>query len=229
MARTKSCVRRRRPQIAKKTIRRKLIGSTNYPSDGVYTPNLRIHLNPARRIQHEYRLHRRRRQPRIRNQSIRKSQQCISQTLQRRQCKKRTAHTQKCWIHLAKYDNLRIKPSNIPNAGKGLFAWKKSIPRDKKISPYTGRLMSQRAIDAKYGDGLAEYAICDRGNCIDANYTTDAAARFANDARGTAYRKNADLRGSGRRYNFYLKSTKRIKPHQEIFTSYGADYWNKKY
>ena len=30
----------------------------------------------------------------------------------------------KCWIHLAKQDNLRIKPSGIINGDKGLYSWK---------------------------------------------------------------------------------------------------------
>jgi hypothetical protein len=89
--------------------------------------------NP-RRKQFVIKLLRQMRAPRRRRktakQSIRKSQQCLSNTQKDQQCRKRTAHTQKCWIHLAKQNNLRIKPSNIPNAGKGLFAWKKPIPRD---------------------------------------------------------------------------------------------------
>ena len=65
-----------------------------------------------------------RRKKRIPSQSIRKSKQCIAETLYQRRCRKRTAHTHKCWIHLAKQDNLRIKPSGIINGGKGLYSWK---------------------------------------------------------------------------------------------------------
>ena len=61
-------------------------------------------------------------------QSIRKSKQCISNTIHNKRCRKRTAHTEKCWVYLAKYDNLRIKPSNVIGAGKGLFAWKQTMP-----------------------------------------------------------------------------------------------------
>ena len=45
---------------------------------------------------------------------------------------KRTAHTPKCWIHLANEDNLRVKPSNIPNAGKaeGCLVGKKQLNAD---------------------------------------------------------------------------------------------------
>lgn len=86
----------------------------------------------------------------VKQQSIRKSQQCVSNTLKEQRCRKRTAHTPKCWIHLAKQNNLRIKPSNIPSAGKGLFAWKKSIPRNTLISKYTGRKISKKELDRKY-------------------------------------------------------------------------------
>ena len=76
--------------------------------------------NP-RRKQFLFKLLKQMRTPRRRRktpkQSIRKSQQCVSNTLKEQRCRKRTAHTQKCWIHLAKQNNLRIKPSNIPNAG----------------------------------------------------------------------------------------------------------------
>ena len=62
------------------------------------------------------------------SQSIRDVLQCKSNTVKKR-CRKRTAHTSKCWIHLAKENNLRIKKSNIPNSGKGLFSWKNPFKR----------------------------------------------------------------------------------------------------
>jgi hypothetical protein len=164
--------------------------------------------------------------PRLRKtvkQSIRKSQQCVSNTLKEQRCRKRTAHTPKCWIHLAKQNNLCIKPSNILNAGKGLFAWKKPIPRNTLISKYTGRKISKKDLDRKYGKGRADYAICNqRGRCVDATYTTDSAARFVNDSQGTSFRNNSRIKGN---QIFGLKATKTIPPNNEIFTSYGREYW----
>ena len=159
------------------------------------------------------------------SQSIRKVQQCVSNTLKTQRCKKRTAHTNKCWIHLASQDNLRIKPSNITNAGKGLFAWKEGFKKGVKISKYTGRRLNKYQMDLKYGDKTAEYAICNGNKCVDATYTTDAAARFANDARKTNFRNNALLMGKN---NFGLKAKTNIQPHQEVLTSYGKQYWVKK-
>lgn len=129
---------------------------------------------------------------------------------------------------MGKEDNLRIKTSNIPNAGKVLFAFKKSFPPYKVLSKYTSRRRSEREINRKYGPGKVEYAICNCGNCIDTNYTTDDAARFANDPRGSRFIGNADLTGNGRLWCFNLKSKKRIKPGQEILTNYGVDYWKRK-
>jgi hypothetical protein len=73
----------------------------------------------------------------------------------------------------------------------------------------------------KYGNMRADYTVCNKqGKCIDANRTTDAAARFVNDSHGTSFQNNAKLKGN---QMFRLKATKKIPPHREIFTSYGVD------
>ena len=159
-------------------------------------------------------------------QSIRKVKQCTGFTVKNVRCRKRTSMTNLCWIHLGKNLNLRIKTSNIPNAGKGLFAYKKPIRKNSKIANYTGRKLTGSQVINKYGDGLAKYAICDKGKCVDSNETTDDAARYANDARSSRFKNNSFL--TGKNYNFFLKSGKNIKPHQEIFTDYGKEYWKKK-
>lgn len=101
----------------------------------------------------------------------------LKQYVNRLKIRKRTAYTKKCWIHLAKQDNLHIKPSNVAGAGKGLFTWKRAIQRGDVISKYTGRKHTKNQLDKKYGDGRANYAVCNSwGNCIDASHTTDAAA-----------------------------------------------------
>jgi hypothetical protein len=164
-------------------------------------------------------------QPRAAPQSKRKAQRCISNTLRDVQCRKRTAHTPKCWIHLARQDNLRVKPSKIIGAGKGLYTYKKPILRGKNISKYTGRRHTREEIDRRYGESVAQYTVCNsRGQCLDANHTTDGAARFANDSHGSIFQNNSKLKGGDRRL-FRLKATRRIPPNSEIFTSYGPQYW----
>jgi hypothetical protein len=100
----------------------------------------------------------------------------------------------------------------------------KKIPRGTTIGKYTGRQLTKKQLDQRYGNETAKYALCNhRGNCIDSNYTTDGAPRFSNDARKTPFQNNAKLRGS--RTIFRLKASKTIPPNQEIFTSYGKKYW----
>ena len=61
------------------------------------------------------------------------------------------------------------------------------------------RKRTKQQIDRKYGTGVAKYALCNaRGCCVDANHTTDAAARFANDARNTPFENNSIIRGNRR-------------------------------
>jgi hypothetical protein len=164
-------------------------------------------------------------QPRVATQSKRKAQRCVSNTLRDVQCRKRTAHTPKCWIHLARQDNLRVKPSQIIGAGKGLYTYKKPILQGRNISKYTGRRRTREEINRRYGASTAQYTVCNsRGQCLDANHTTDGAARFANDSHGSIFQNNSRLKGGDRRV-FRLKATRRIAPNSEIFTSYGPQYW----
>jgi hypothetical protein len=95
---------------------------------------------------------------------------------------------------------------------------------DAIISKYTGRYHTKKQIDQKYGNSREDYTICNKkGRCIDANHTTDAAARFANDSRGTLFKNNAVLRGN---QVVRLKAIKKIPPHREIYTPYGRQYWS---
>ena len=118
--------------------------------------------------------------------SIRDVVQCKSNTIKKR-CRKRTAHTPKCWIHLSNEDKLCIKPSNIKNAGKGLFSWKKPIKCKQFIVEYTGEKTMLKKLDNRYGvKTVAQYTTCDGPKrCWDAYKTTHGAPRFANDAGGT--------------------------------------------
>jgi hypothetical protein len=126
---------------------------------------------------------------------------------------------------LAKQNNLHIKPSNVAAAGKGLFTWKKPFQRGDIISKYTGRKLTKKQLDKKYSEGRADYAVCNnRGRCVDSTYTTDAAARFVNDSRGTSFQNNSKIKGQ---QMFRLKATKKIPANHEIFTSYGDSYWGK--
>lgn len=124
---------------------------------------------------------------------------------------------------LEKY--LYVKPSTIPNSGKGLFT-KKFIPKGTKIVEYKGRRTAWK--DVKDEDGKNGYIFfINRNNVIDALPWKSALARYANDARGLVKIKgltnNADYIVDGTRA--YIESKKDIPAGSEIFVDYGKDYW----
>ena len=62
-------------------------------------------------------------------------------------CKRNTCiYGPKCWQHT---NNLLIKKSTIPNAGKGLFS-KTTIKKDTIITQYTGELLTAKQFTTRY-------------------------------------------------------------------------------
>ena len=159
-----------------------------------------------------------------------KSTRCKSMTLKNIRCKKVTKRTHQCWIHLLKNDNLRIKKSLIPKAGLGLFAGRKKINKSQSLGYYTGRRIKNKYLDKYYPKtNLAPYAICESGRknarCINANFSTDAAPRYANDIMSKS-KTNMDIKNVGRRkYRPKAYAIKDIKPNEEIYYFYGPQYW----
>ena len=161
---------------------------------------------------------------------ITKSMRCKSLTSKYIRCRKMTRRTNQCWIHLLSNNNLRIKRSLIPNAGLGLFAGLKKINKRQSLGYYTGRRIKNKKLDKYYPKtNLAPYAICESGQknarCINANFSTDAAPRYANDIMSKA-KTNMDIRNVGaKKYQPKAFATKEIKPNQEIYYYYGPQYW----
>ena len=58
----------------------------------------------------------------------------------------------------------------------------------------------------------------DTDKCVDANWSTDGALRYANDIRSKAK--------SMRKFIPIGKTLKRIKPHTELFNFYGKHHWS---
>jgi len=157
--------------------------------------------------------------------------QCRGQTLKHDRCKKRTQTDGKCYIHGEREDGLRVKPSTIPGAGKGLFAAKKG-PRVKaggevfhqgdRIDWYAGKVLTGKKMDKRYGpDDIAEYVLqVGKDRFVDAKKPTSCYARWANSARGP--RVNARLAKSTKhKSRGQLIATKSIRKDQEILTTYG--------
>ena len=141
---------------------------------------------------------------------LKSKRRCIGKTQNGTRCRNRMVKTNKCWIHFAYQDNLRIKPSTIANARLGLFSYKLPFKQYHKLGKYKGYTPPN--------------AICkgtkDTDRCIDTNWSTDGALRYANDIgiQNIAPKSVQKFIPVG-------EMIKQIKPHAELFNFYGKHYW----
>ena len=158
--------------------------------------------------------------------SVRTVQQCIGHTQSGSRCKRRTARTSYCWTHLLKEQHLKIKPSQIPNTGLGLYTTIRR-PARRMVTPYTGRPI-QRPENTYTGDYVLQLNHSPQAppyKYIDANQTTEAAGRFSNMARRRDHlTNNSKLWPDYRNHQAKIVATRPIPAGGEIRTTYGRNY-----
>jgi uncharacterized protein len=125
------------------------------------------------------------------------------------------------------YEDLVIKKSTLPSAGKGLFT-KRDIKKGERFVEYLGEIITEAELDRRAEKNIYGYAFfISKNKCIDAYYRPEAIARYANDARGL-------VRVTGIRNNCcytiwknrgWIEAERNIRAGEEIFVSYGAEYW----
>jgi SET domain-containing protein len=123
-------------------------------------------------------------------------------------------------------NQLEIKQSRLPDAGKGLFT-KKTIRKGTRIVEYKGRITSWGKVNHDKGENGYIYYV-KRNHVIDAAKSKKALARYANDARGLKKMKgltnNAKYAEDGLRV--FIEAIKDIPAGSEIFVGYGKEYWD---
>lgn len=138
---------------------------------------------------------------------------------------------------------LYLSDSTISGAGKGLFA-KKEFKKGDIIDYFEGELLTYEEADflektnsiergAYLIDREATYeAIWDKKikldkPCLDV-YNSECMAKWANDAEGftsTGKKNNASLSITKLSKRCFIYALKKIRKDEEIFISYGDDYW----
>jgi uncharacterized protein len=122
--------------------------------------------------------------------------------------------------------HLVIKRSNIPQAGKGLFA-KRFISKGTFIAEYKGiRKTWKEVSEGKHFNAYIYYLT--RNHVIDAKSYKKSLARYTNDAEGLNKLKGLKNNSAyiEQKDKVYIQALKDIPEGSEIFVSYGKEYWD---
>ena len=124
--------------------------------------------------------------------------------------------------------SLYVDSSTIPNSGKGLFA-KRDFKKGEFICKFTGEIIDSDELYKRDIGGPRSHYFIDMGNKTLDVYKSKGLARYANDAEGLTKIKgkknNSSIYMDDDEKYVYIAATKNIKAGEEIFVSYGKDYW----
>ena len=125
---------------------------------------------------------------------------------------------------------LYVKKSKLPNAGKGLWT-NTEIKKGEVVTEYEGEKITWKEClkrnENQKGFG-AYYFYVNSKNCVDAQYTLWVLARYANDAAGFGRAEGIrnNCKYEVRKGKPYIVATRNLKPGDEVFVSYGKEYWD---
>lgn len=131
-------------------------------------------------------------------------------------------------IEALESDYLYIGKSQIPHSGNGLYT-AISIYKGETIAVFKGEMLSQREAIKRAAAGNDLYFInMPKGKIMDSMHVM-CFAKYANDAtgaNGSTFKNNSHivLNDEG---DVCIQSLRRIKAHEELFCSYGKNYWDK--
>ncbi len=125
-------------------------------------------------------------------------------------------------------DYLYKKPSQLINAGNGLFT-AIDIYKDETIAIFKGELLSDDQAEKRALEGNDKYFINLLNGSIMDSMNVACFAKYANDASGftnSNFKNNAKITLDDND-NVCIQATRNIKANEELFCSYGKNYWKK--
>jgi hypothetical protein len=153
-----------------------------------------------------------------------KSQRCIADKVHGGQCNLRTCNGAYCWIHLQKESGLRIRPSTIPGAGRGLFTTRPFMAGEL-VTHYTGDLADTPETRALVAPSHYVASVT-HDRLVDAARTNTEPGRMINSpaasGRGTNCTWSVYPRGSN---HIRITASEDIPTGTELFVGYGPQYW----
>jgi len=132
-------------------------------------------------------------------------------------------------IEAPESDYLYIQPSQIKNAGNGLFT-AMEIFEGEIISLFKGEIINNEEAKLRAEQNNDRYFINLLDDTILDSMHTDCYAKYANDAEGlctSSKFKNNTTITLDEDYNVCIKASRNIEPGEELFCGYGESYWEK--
>lgn len=121
-------------------------------------------------------------------------------------------------------DYLYSKPSQIPNAGFGLFS-AITLYKGDIIAHFNGEVLNLKEAQIRIQNNDDDYFMnLPNGLTLDCK-NTPGFAKMANDFFNSNFKQNAIITLNNNQV--VLVASKTIQAHQEIFTSYGKNYWER--
>jgi SET domain-containing protein len=131
-------------------------------------------------------------------------------------------------IEAPESDYLYVTDSQLPNSGKGLRT-AITIYKDEIISIFKGEILTNEEANKRALNNKDQYFISMLDGTIMDSRNTECFAKYANDAsafESKLFKNNAKI-GLTENQEVCLIATRKIKPGEEIFCSYGKRYWGK--
>lgn len=129
-------------------------------------------------------------------------------------------------IDAAEEDYLYTDPSQIPNAGMGLYTAIK-IYKNEIIAVFDGEIINDAEQKKRTAqNNNAYFVVLINGKIMDSMHT-ECFAKYANDANGTSksqFKNNAFI-SLNENDKPCIVASRNIKIGEEIFCSYGDNYW----
>lgn len=154
-----------------------------------------------------------------------RSTRCKCKTHAGRRCKRIvTIGYPYCPAHTRIRYGVRIALSDIPGAGRGLFACR-DFCAGARIAPYVGERVRESTLVKRYGSYSAPYALeIVRGVLLDSALVRGVASMANGHYGSAAGDHNAEFIIDEARMRGYLVASRDIRAGEEIIVHYGPDY-----
>lgn len=123
---------------------------------------------------------------------------------------------------------LYIKPSQIENAGNGLYT-AIEIYKNEIIALFKGEIINDKEAQERVNKNNDRYFINRLDGSIMDSMHTECFAKYANDAKGSVdsgFKNNSKIT-LDEDANICIMATRKINTGEEVFCGYGKTYWKK--